>query len=28
MDAVRAQLEDVPLDSPEPSFPFGFGLSY
>jgi beta-glucosidase len=28
MDAVRAQLEDVPFDSPEPSFPFGFGLSY
>ena len=28
MDAVRAQKEDVPFDSPEPSFPFGFGLSY
>ena len=28
MDSVRAQLEDVPFDSPEPSFPFGFGLSY
>ena len=28
MDAVRAQLEDVPFDSPEPSFPFGFGLTY
>ena len=28
MDAVRAQLEDVPFDSPDPSFPFGFGLSY
>ena len=28
MDAVRAQKEDVPFDSPNPSFPFGFGLSY
>ncbi|MBR5661901.1 MAG: glycoside hydrolase family 3 C-terminal domain-containing protein [Bacteroidales bacterium] len=28
MDAVRAQKEDVPFDSPDPSFPFGFGLSY
>ena len=28
MDAVRAQQEDVPFDSPDPSFPFGFGLSY
>jgi len=28
MDAVRAQLEDIPFDSPNPSFPFGFGLTY
>ena len=28
MDAVRAQKEDVPFDSPDPSFKFGFGLSY
>ena len=28
MDAVRAQKEDVPFDSKDPSFPFGFGLSY
>jgi beta-glucosidase len=28
MDAVRAQKEDVPFDSPDPTFPFGFGLSY
>ena len=28
MDAVRAQLEDVPYDSKDPTFPFGFGLSY
>jgi beta-glucosidase len=28
MDAVRAQLEDVPYDSTDPLFPFGFGLSY
>ena len=28
MDAVRAQKEDVPFDSPNPSFPFDFGLSY
>jgi len=26
MDAVRAQLEDVPSDSAEPLFPFGHGL--
>jgi beta-glucosidase len=28
MDAVRAQLPDVPYDSEAPLFPFGFGLSY
>ncbi|MCY4673991.1 MAG: glycoside hydrolase family 3 C-terminal domain-containing protein [Bacteroidetes bacterium] len=28
MDAVRAQLEDVPHDSKDPIFPYGFGLSY
>ena len=28
MEAVKAQKEDVPFDSPDPSFPFGFGLSY
>lgn len=28
MDAVRAQLEDVPHDSQNPLFPIGFGLSY
>lgn len=28
MDAVRAQLEDVPYDSEDPLFPFGFGLNY
>ena len=28
MDAVRAQLEDVPYDSENPIFSFGFGLSY
>ncbi len=28
MDAVRAQKEDMPFDSKDPSFPFGFGLSY
>ena len=28
MDAVRAQLEDVPYDSENPVFSFGFGLSY
>ena len=28
MRAVREQLEDVPFDSADPLFPFGFGLSY
>ncbi|HNT75761.1 MAG TPA: glycoside hydrolase family 3 N-terminal domain-containing protein [Anaerolineae bacterium] len=28
MDAVRAQKEDVPHDSEDPLFPFGFGLTY
>jgi beta-glucosidase len=28
MEAVRAQKEDVPYDSENPLFPFGFGLSY
>jgi beta-glucosidase len=28
MDAVRAQLSDVPFDSEAPLFPFGHGLSY
>ena len=28
MDAVRAQLEDVPFDSKDPTFAFGHGLSY
>lgn len=28
MEAVRAQLEDVPYDSVEPLFPYDFGLSY
>jgi len=28
MDAVRHQLEDVPYDSKDPLFRFGFGLSY
>ncbi|MBS1828791.1 MAG: glycoside hydrolase family 3 C-terminal domain-containing protein [Acidobacteria bacterium] len=28
MDAVRAQLEDMPHDSKNPLFPIGFGLSY
>jgi beta-glucosidase len=28
MDAVRAQKEDVPYDSENPLFPFGFGLRY
>jgi beta-glucosidase len=28
MDAVRAQLEDVPHDSTAPLFPIGSGLTY
>ena len=28
MDAVRLQREDVPYDSKDPLFPFGFGLAY
>jgi len=28
MDAVRKQLEDVPFDSENPAFTFGYGLSY
>jgi beta-glucosidase len=28
MEAVRNQKEDVPYDSENPLFPFGFGLSY
>ncbi len=28
MDAVRNQKEDLPYDSEDPLFPFGFGLSY
>lgn len=28
MEAVRRQKPDVPNDSPDPLFPFGFGLSY
>ena len=28
MQAVREQLEDVPFDSKDPAFSFGFGLSY
>ena len=28
MEAVRAQKEDVPHDSENPLFPFGFGLTY
>ncbi|MFH0841249.1 MAG: glycoside hydrolase family 3 N-terminal domain-containing protein, partial [Bacteroidota bacterium] len=28
MDAVRKQKEDLPYDSENPLFPFGFGLSY
>jgi beta-glucosidase len=28
MEAVRQQKEDLPYDSENPLFPFGFGLSY
>ena len=28
MEAVRAQLEDVPFDSKDPTFPFDYGLTY
>ena len=28
MEAVRKQMEDVPYDSENPLFPFGFGLTY
>jgi beta-glucosidase len=28
MDAVRNQRPDVPYDSEQPLYPFGFGLSY
>jgi len=28
MKAVRAQRSDVPSDSVDPLYPFGFGLSY
>jgi beta-glucosidase len=28
MDAVRAQKEDVPYDSVDPLFAFGYGLGY
>jgi beta-glucosidase len=28
MESVRAQLPDVPYDSADPLFPFGYGLSY
>ena len=28
MEAVRNQKEDLPYDSKDPLFPFGFGLSY
>jgi beta-glucosidase len=28
MDAVRAQLSDLPADSADPLFPIGFGLAY
>jgi beta-glucosidase len=28
MDAVRKQKEDMPYDSENPLYPFGFGLTY
>ena len=28
MEAVRDQLTDVPYDSKDPLYPFGFGLNY
>jgi beta-glucosidase len=28
MEAVRSQKEDVPYDSENPLYPYGFGLSY
>jgi beta-glucosidase len=28
MEAVRNQKEDVPYDSENPLYPYGFGLSY
>jgi beta-glucosidase len=28
MEAVKKQLEDVPYDSENPAFEFGYGLSY
>jgi beta-glucosidase len=28
MEAVEKQLEDVPYDSENPLFPYGYGLSY
>ena len=28
MEAVRRQLPDLPYDSSDPLFPFGYGLSY
>ncbi|MDZ7612761.1 MAG: glycoside hydrolase family 3 C-terminal domain-containing protein [Flavobacteriaceae bacterium] len=28
MEAVKAQKEDVPYDSKDPLYPFGYGISY
>jgi len=28
MEAVKAQNEDLPYDSKDPLYPFGFGISY